>query len=75
MYVCMYFATSSFTYVYDHQVNKEIIYIYIYIYLCGNHFDILTKACKYILPFLSCDVLQSSFEISNQNFAGIPETK
>ena len=33
MYVCMYFATSSFTYVYDHQVNKEIIYIYIYIYI------------------------------------------
>ena len=43
-------------------------------YVC-TFFDILTKACKYILPFLSCDALQSSFEISNQNFAGIPETK
>ena len=36
------------------------IYIYIYIYI---YFDILTKAFKYIIPFFSCDVLQSSFEI------------
>ena len=50
------------------------MYIYICMYVC-TFFDILTKACKYILPFLSCDALQSSFEISNQNFAGIPETK
>ena len=40
-----------------------------------NYFDILTKAFKYIIFFFSCDILQSSFEILNQNFVDIPRTK
>ena len=47
-----------------------ILYMYIYAYFICNikkkilqDFNILTKAFKYIIPFFSCDVWQSSFEI------------
>ena len=53
------------------------MYIYIYIYINDllRHSDILTKAFKYIIPFFSCDISQNSFEIFNQNFVDIPQTK
>ena len=48
---------------------------YIYIYISRNYFHILTKAFKYIIPFFNCDISQSPFEILNQNFIDIPQTK
>ena len=40
-----------------------------------NYFDILTKSFKYIIPFFRCDISQKSFEILNENFIVVPQTK
>ena len=57
------------------QHHSVYIYIYIYIYISRNYCDILAKTFKYIIPFFSCDISQSSFEILNQNFVDIPHPK
>ena len=46
--------TASYIYIY--------IYIYMFIYIYVYIYNI-TKAFKYIIPFFSCDISQSLFEI------------